>query len=120
MKIVNITYRQVGDYKIPNLTLPVGEKEIKLGKWGRAHGLYLQKNKQVIFTQLFSAGKLWSHLAEIDKQAEDLFNTLVTQIAKAENVTEKLKETNQLEWVQRMNNIHQRVTEIVNRELIYS
>ena len=117
---MNITYRQIGDYKIPNLTLPVGEKEIKLGKWGRAHGLYLQKNKQVIFTQLFSAGKLWSHLVEIDKQAEELFDTLVTQIAKAENITEKLKETNQLEWVQRMNNIHQRVTEIVNRELIYN
>lgn len=67
-----------------------------------------------------SAGKLWSHLAEIDKQAEELFNTLVTQIAKAENVTEELKETNQLEWVQRMNNIHQRATEVVNRELIYA
>ena len=100
--------------------MPVGEKEIKLGKWGRAHGLYLQKNKQVFFTQLFSAGKLWSHLVEIDKQAEELFDTLVTQIAKAENVTEELKETNQLEWVQRMNNIHQRATEVVNRELIYA
>lgn len=82
--------------------------------------MYLQKNKQVLFTQLFSAGKLWSHLAEIDKQAEELFNTLVTQIAKAENVTEELKETNQLELVQRMNNIHQRVTKVVNRELIYT
>lgn len=117
---MNITYRQVGDYKIPNLTLPTEAKEIRLGKWGRAHGLYLQKHKQVFFTQLFSAGALWSHLAEIYKQAEELFNTLVTQIAKAENITEELKENNQLEWVQRMNNIHQRATEVVNRELIYS
>lgn len=116
---MELTYRKVGDYRIPNLDLPE-EAKVPLGRWGRAHCLYLKRNKLFYFTHLLMDGILWKHLAEIDKQAEELFDNLVNQIAKAENVTEKLKEQNQIEWVQRMNNIHQRATEIVNLELIYN
>ena len=117
---MDITYRTVGDYLIPNLILPPEENQYKIGKWGRAHCLYLKRNKLGYFTQLVMTNILWKHLAEIDKQAEELFDNLVTQMLKAENITENLKEQNQLEWVQRMNNIHQRATEIVNLELIYN
>ena len=116
----NIQYRQVGDYNIPNLRLPPEEATITLGKWGMLHKDYLLKNKKVLFTTLLTQGKLYQHCAEIEKQAQDIFDTLVEQMKKAEGVTEKLKEENQLEWVCRMQNIEARAREIVNSEIIFN
>ena len=115
----NIQYRQVGDYNIPNLILPPEEANIRLGKWGMLHKDYLLKNKRVLFTTLLTQGKLYQHCAEVEKQARDMFDTIVEQMKEAEGVTEKLKEENQIEWITRMNNIRIRATEIVNHNIIY-
>ena len=115
-----ITYRQVGDYLIPNLKLPPEEIKVTLGKWGMLYKDYLNKKKKVVFSTLLAEGKLYQHCAEIENQARNMFDTLVEQMKKAEGVTEKLKEDNQLEWIQRMENIQQRASEIVCNELIYS
>ena len=115
----NIQYRQVGDYNIPNLILPPEEANIRLGKWGMLHKDYLLKNKRVLFTALLTQGKLYQHCAEIEKQATDMFDTLVERMKVTEGVTEQLKEENQMEWVVRMNNIRIRATEIVNHNIIY-
>ena len=114
----NITYRQVNDFMIPNLTLPPEEANIRLGKWGMLHKDYLLKHKKVVFVTLLAEGKLWQHLADIDTQAQQMFDTLVEQMKESEGVTEKLKEQNQWEWVQRMGNIRQRAREIVLKEFI--
>lgn len=119
MKTNNITYRRVGDYNIPNLALPPEEANITLGKWGMLHKDYLLKHKKVLFTALLAEGKLWQHLADIDTQAQQMFDTLVEQIKENEGVTQQLKEKNQFEWVCRMQNIEARVKEIVEMELIY-
>ncbi len=116
----NITYRQVGDFNIPNLILPPEEANITLGKWGMLHKDYLFNHKKVLFTTLLAQGKLYQHCAEVEKQARDMFETLVEQMKAAEGITEQLKEKHQLEWVQKMNIIQLYVTEIVNRELIYN
>lgn len=117
--MANITYRQVNDYMIPNLKLPPEETAIRLGKWGMLHKDYLQKHKPVLFATLLTQGTLYQHCAEIDTQAQQMFTTLVEQMAKAENITEQLKAQNQLEWVQRMNSIRERASEIVCKEIIY-
>ena len=96
------TYRQVGDFKIPNLTLPPEEANIRLGKWGMLHKDYLLKHKKAVFATLLAEGKLYQHCAEVEKQAQQMFDTLVEQMKQTEGVTEQLKEGNQLEWVQRM------------------
>ena len=114
----SISYRRVGDYNIPNLTLPPEEANIKLGKWGMLHKGYLFKHKKVLFTTLLAEGKLYKHCAEIENHARVMFDMFVEQMKEAEGVTEKLKEEDQIEWVCRMNNIYQRATEIVNVELI--
>ncbi len=115
---MNISYRTVDDYKIPNITLSPEDSQ-PIGRWGIAHRDYLKHNKSVKFNTMLMNGTLFSYLAEIDSQAEEMFSRLVEQMATAEGITEKLKEQNQLEWVQRMNNIRYRATEIVNAELIY-
>ncbi len=117
--MANITYRQVNDYMIPNLKLPPEESAIRLGKWGMLYKDYLQKHNPVLFATLLTQGKLYQHCAEIDTQVQQMFNTLIEQMTKTENITEHLKEQNQLEWVQRMNNIQERANEIVMHELIY-
>ena len=117
---MNITYRQVGDYLIPNLTLPPEEAKIRLGKWGMLHKDYLQKHNPVLFATLLTQGKLYQHCAQIDQQANEMFDTLVEQLMKNEGVSEELKEENQMEWVQRMNSIQERASEIVCEELIYT
>ena len=115
-----ITYRQVGDYLIPNLKLPPEEANITLGKWGMMHKSYLEKNKKVFFSLLLGQGKLYQHCAEIEKQANDMYDILIEQMKESEGVTEDLKEQDQLKWVQIMENIQQRAREIVCKELIYS
>ena len=117
--MANITYRQVSDYMIPNLKLPPEESAIRLGKWGMMYKDYLQNHNPVLFTTLLTQGTLYKHCAEIDAQAQQMFNTLVAQMIKTENITEQLKFQNQLEWVQRMNSIQERASEIITKELIY-
>jgi len=114
------TYRQVGDFKIPNLTLPPEEANIRLGKWGMLHKDYLRKHKKVAFTTLLAEGKLWQYLSDINTQAQNMFDTLVEQMKVAEVVTEQLKEENHLEWIHRMQNIEARARTIVNAEVIFS
>jgi hypothetical protein len=97
----NLTYRTVGDFRIPNLTLPPEEANITLGKWGMLYKEYLLKHKKVMFSTLLIQGKLYHHCAETENQARDMFDTLIEQMKKAEGVTEQLKEENQLEWVQK-------------------
>ena len=117
--MANITYRQVSDYMIPNLTLPPEESNITLGKWGMLHKDYLQKHKKVLFTTLLTQGKLYQHCAEVENQAQDMFNTLVKQMKENECVTEQLKEENQFEWVCRIQNIEARARELICEERIY-
>ena len=120
MKTNNITYRRVGDYNIPNLTLPPKETNIKLGKWGMMHKDYLFNHKKVLFTTLLTQGKLYQYCAEIEKQAQQMFDTLVEQMKEAEGVTEQLKEENQMEWICRMQNIEARARICVSAELLYT
>ena len=115
----NLTYRAVGDFRIPNLTLPHEEANITLGKWGMLHKDYLLQHKKVLFTTLLTQGKVYQHCAEVENQAQNMFDTLVEQMKETEGVTEQLKEENQLEWVQRMSNLQQRAREVVLNELIY-
>ena len=113
------TYRQVGDFKIPNLTLPPEETTIKLGKWGMLRKNYLLRHKKVLFATLLTEGKLYQHCAEIENQAREMFDTLVKQMKESEGVTEKLKEENQMEWVRCVQNIEARAREIVCKAIIY-
>ena len=115
----NLTYRIVGDFRIPNLTLPPEEANITLGQWGVLYKDYLLNHKKAAFSTLLAEGKLYQHCAEAEKQARDMFDTLVEQMKDAEGVTEQLKEQDQLEWVQRMNSIQQRAREVILNELIY-
>lgn len=115
-----IQYRQVGDYLIPNLILPPEEANITLGKWGMLHKDFLLKHKKVVFTTLLAEGKLWQYLADIDTQAHQMFDTLVEQMKGSESVIERLKEDNQMEWVQRIGSIQARAREIVCEELIFN
>lgn len=115
----SISYRRVGDYNIPNLILSPDEANVRLGKWGMLYKDYLFNNKKVVFSTLLAEGKLYQHCAEIDKQANEMYDLLIEQMKEAEGVTEELKERNQLEWVQRMGNIQQQAIEFVCNELIY-
>ncbi len=115
----SITYRQVGDYLIPNLIIPPEDASITLGKWGMMHKTYLEKHKKALFSSLLIQGKLYRHCAEIENQAKDMYDTLMEQMKEAEGVTEELKENNQWEWIRRMENIQQRASEIVCKELIH-
>ena len=112
------TYTQIGNYFIPNLKLPEEETQ-PIGIWGQRHKRYLKEHKTASYATLLTSGKLNSYLADIDKQAEEMFSRLVRQMTDRESVTEQLKADNQLEWVQKMNNIRNRATEIVNMDLLY-
>ena len=112
------TYRKTGDYYLPNLKLDT-EQNAQIGVWGLRHKRYLKQHLKVIYYNLLTAGILNSYLAEIDQRAKLLFDETVKSLAKKENVTEKLKETDMMLWVQKMNNIRNRAAEIVNGEVIY-
>ena len=114
-----IRYTLQGNYYLPNLKLP-DEENKPIGLWGQRHARHLKQNHKVLYMNLLTSGKLSSYLADIDKQAEDMFFRLVKQMAKREGVTEQLKADNQMKWVARMNNIRSRATEIVNNEIIYN
>ena len=119
MTNTKITYTQQGDYLLPDLTLPQQPK-VTIGIWGQRHLRYIEKHHPIRYTTLMTSCKLTAYLADIDEQAEDMFFRLVKQLAEKEGVTEQLKAENQMLWVARMNNIRNRVTEIVNAELIYN
>ena len=112
------TYRTVGDYKIPNITLPA-EASKPLGVWGLKRKDFLMQHKRVQFNIMLMNGTLWTHLTEVDEQAADMFSRLVEQMKVNEGIIEQLKADNQIEWVDRMNNIEACAREIVNHELIY-
>ena len=114
-----ITYTHQGDYLLPDLKLPEQPK-VEIGIWGKRHLKYIEHYRPILYTNLLTSCKLTAYLADIDEQAEDMFFRLVKQFAEKESVTEQLKADNQMMWVQQMNNIRNRVTEIVYNELIYS
>ena len=114
-----ISYTLHGDYYLPDLALPEEERGVEIGVWGQRHLRYIKQHRKVLYLNLLTSGKLNGHLADIDKQAEDMLSRLVKQMAERECVTEQLKADNQMEWVARMNNIRSRATEIVNKDLIY-
>lgn len=111
------TYIRVGDYFLPDLKLPETETQ-SIGIWGQRHKRYLKEHKRLFYSNLLTSGKLNSYLADIDRQAEEMFSRLVKQMAECEGVTEQLKAENQLEWVGKMNNISSRAVEIIDVELI--
>ena len=114
------TYTQVGDYLLPDLKLPEEEKQANIGVWGMRHKRFLKENHRVLYANLMISGKFVAYLDDIEQQATAMFLRLVKELAENENITEKLKAENQMLWVQKMNNIRNRATEIVNSELIYT
>lgn len=114
------TYTQVGDYMLPDLLPAEEEKETNIGIWAMRHKRYLKQNHKVLYYNLLTSGKLNSYLTDIEQQAQNLFSRLVKDLAEKENVTEELKSTDMMLWVQKMNNIRNRATEIVNLDLIFT
>ena len=111
------TYTKQGDYRLPNLTLPA-EEERPIGVWGQRRLNYLKHHRKVLYFNLLTSGKLHSHLADTEEQAQELFSRLVKEYAEKEGVTEQLKATDQMAWVRKMNNIRERATEVVNSEVV--
>ena len=111
-------YELQGDYYLPCLKLPE-EPEVHIGIWGQRHCRYLKGHHKALYTSLLTSGKLNSYLADIDRQAEEMFSRLVKQLSEKEGVTEAIKAENQMLWVQRMNNIRSAAMEIVTNDLIY-
>ena len=112
------TYTLQGDYRLPNLTLPA-EEEHHIGVWGQRRLRYLKQHHKVLYYNLLTSGKLHSHLADTEEQAQQLFLRLVNEYAANEGITEQLKATDQMAWVRKMNNIRERATEIVNAEVVF-
>lgn len=117
-KRTGISYTLQGDYYLPDLELPAEEQQ-PIGVWGQRHLRYIKQYRKVLYTNLLTSGKLNSYLADIDRQAKEMFSRLVKQIAEREGVTEKLKSDEQMAWVQKMNNIRNCATEIINNEVIF-
>ena len=113
------TYTQVGDYMLPDLLPAEEEKEANIGVWAMRHKRYLKQNHKVRYYNLLTSGKLNSYLVDIEQQAQDLFSRLVKDLAEKENVTEELKATDMMLWVQKMNNIRNRARDIVNDEMVF-
>lgn len=113
------TYTQVGNYMLPDLLPVEEEQEVNIGVWAMRHKRYLKQNHKVRYYNLLTSGKLNSYLTDVEEQAQHLFSQLVKDLAEKENVTQKIKAENQMMWVQKMNNIRNRATEIVNAEWIY-
>ena len=114
---MNIEYIRCGDYFIPDLKLP--EENRPIGKWGRMHREYLKEHRPILYSELILSGKLWTHLADLNQQAQERLETIIDQLKAAEDITEELKARDQMAWVQRMNNIRSRAEEIIREEMIY-
>ena len=113
------TYTRVGDYLLPDLKLPE-EEQRPIGVWGQRHRRYLKEHRRASYATLLTSGKLNGYLADIDRQAEEMFERLVKQMAEREGVTEQLKAANSMEWVRKMNSIRNRAVEITSSELIWT
>ena len=113
------TYTMQGDYCLPNLTLPP-EEERPIGVWAQRRLRYLKQHHKILYCNLLTSGKLQSHLADVEEEAQSLFLRLVKEYAEKEGVTEQLKAKNPMEWVQKMNNIRNRVAETVCADLIFA
>lgn len=112
-----ISYTLVGDYYIPNITLP--EENIPIGRWGRIHRDYLEQHHPIRFNDLVLSGQLWTYLADLNEQAQECLSLFVEQMKASEGVTEELKGADQMAWVGAMNSICNRAEEIILREMIY-
>ena len=112
------TYTQIGDYLLPDLSLPAEKETGNIGVWALRHKRYMKQHHKVLYYNLLTSGKLDSYLADIEEQAQQLFLRLVKELAEKEGVTEQLKSADQMAWVQRMNNIRSRVNEFVVKEII--
>ena len=113
------TYKKVGDYYLPDFALPTEEQQ-PIGIWGQRHLRHIKQNRRVLYTNLLTSGKLNSYLADINRQAEEMFSRLVKELAEKEGITETLKAENQMLWVQRMNAVQETATEIVNNDLVFA
>ena len=113
------TYRQVGDYFIPNLVLP-DDGNYQIGKYGRMRRSYLKEHHPILYNSYMLEGTLFKHLAEIDQACNERMEIIVSAMSEQEGVTEALKATDQMEWVRRKNNIRNRAEEIVLTELVYA
>ena len=112
------TYTIQGDYRLPNLTVEKTDTR-PIGVWGQRRLQYLKHHRKILYYNLLTSGKLHSHLADIEEQAQELFNRLITNLTTKEGITEQLKSTDQMKWVQKMNNICERVTETVYSDVVY-
>ena len=115
---MNIKHIRSGDYFIPDLKLP--EETRPIGKWGRMHRDYLNEHRPIQFNNLVLSGTLWAYLADLNEQAQQRMETLITQMISAEGITEALKAADPIVWTQQVNNISARAEEIVREELIYN
>ena len=113
------TYRQEGDYLIPNLLPPEGS-DMPLGKYGRLRRTFLKEHRSCIYTAMLMNGSLREHLHEIDQLCKERLDLIASQMAEHENVTEALKAADQMEWVRRMNSIRSRAEEIVLADIVYA
>lgn len=111
-------YELAGDYYLPCLTVPAEEKQ-SVGVWGQRHKRYLKKYRPALYNALLLSGKLNAYLAGIDQQAQDLMETIMQQMAEAQEITETMKATDQMAWIGKMNNIRVSAMEAVDKELIY-
>ena len=114
-----ITYTQQGDYLLPDLKLP-DQPKVEIGIWGKRHLRYLKNHRSIIYTNLLTSCKLTAYLADIDKEANEMFERIVKQLAEKEGVNEQLKANDQMLWVRKMNNIRNQAMEIIDEELIYT
>ena len=113
------TYEQQGDYLIPCLKLPAEKEERYIGVWGQRHLRYIRQHRKVLYSTLLTSGKINTYLADVEEQAQELFDRLMKKRAKREGITEKLIAENPMLWVGRMNALRDAVTETVNTEIIY-
>ena len=113
------TYTLQGDYRLPNLTVPA-EEERPIGVWGQRRLRYLKQHRKVLYYNLLTSGKLHSHLADIEEEAQSLFSRLVKEYSEKEGVTEQLKSADQIAWVRQMNNIRSRAIEVISKELTHT
>ena len=116
---MEITYTRQGDYLLPNLTLPEQDSR-PIGLWGQQRLRYIKRSRPILYTNLLTKCKLNEYLADIDEQAQKMYDELVQAFAKEEGCTEQLKATDQMLWGSRMNNVVQRAREVVNEEIIYN
>ena len=113
-----LTYTEYDGYQYPGLTL-LEQEDVVIGRFGQRHKRYLKKSRRLVYFRLLTSGKLSSYLAEVDQQAQDMFETIVNQTKKVHGITEELKADNPMQWVQEMNSIINMAEEFVNQELIY-